>query len=135
MAILASKRFRLGLLASIVVVCAVIAGGAAYVTLIASRFGECRNALLTSTLSPDGSKSVVTFRKECGATVADSTHASIVPTGGAPEKLSPFFSVAGVQDIIATWRGDHVLMVSVIPGGSRILRGEQSAGGIRIKYE
>jgi hypothetical protein len=117
---LASTRFRI-----------------AYIAHLASQFGECRNVLLTSTPSPDRNKSVVSFRRECGVTVAYSTHASIAPIGGAfsPETTTAFFSIEGVHDIVAIWRSDEVLKIGVIPGANWVFRSEQSAGNVRIEYE
>jgi len=64
------------------------AGALLYLDDAVGKFGECRIVRLTSIPSRDGSKSVITFRKECGATVPDSTHASVALTGTpfAPDK-------------------------------------------------
>ncbi|WP_338828448.1 hypothetical protein [Bradyrhizobium sp. 27S5] len=102
-----------------------------------SAFGACRNVVLGSVPSPDGKRSVVIFRKECGATVADSTHASIVSTGGtlSPESSPPFFSVGGDRDVLVTWRGEHVVKIGLIPGTDRFYKRELTAGNVNIEYE
>jgi hypothetical protein len=44
------------------------------------QFASCRNVVLSSTRSPDGTKAVFVFQQECNATVPDSMYASIAPT-------------------------------------------------------
>jgi hypothetical protein len=56
--------------------CAVTIGGALYAV---SNFDPCETVVHNSISSPDGSKSIVVFEKECGATVGFNTQASIAP--------------------------------------------------------
>lgn len=98
-------------------------------------FAGCRVVRLTSVASPDGSKSVVTFRKECGATVADSTHASIVAARSSLEDAPPFLSASGDLDILATWSGEHLVRMGIIPGTDRFYKRELRAGDVSIAYE
>jgi hypothetical protein len=120
-------------LASLVLV---LTCGYLYIDYVFGRFAECRIVQVASTPSPSGEKSVIVFRKECNATVPNSTHASIAPSGTdfSPERSSPFFGVPGNQDILATWSGDRVVKIGVVPGSSRTLEREQSVGDIRIEY-
>ena len=113
------------------------AGAFLYLYYAVGKFGECRIVRLTSIPSPDGSKSVITFRKECGATVPDSTHASVASTGTpfAPDKSPTFFSVRGSQNVIAIWSGEHAVRIGLIPGGDTFYKREQSVGDIKVEYE
>jgi hypothetical protein len=107
-----------------------------YVAHIGRVFGECRLVQLLKVPSPNGSKSVVAYRKECGSTVPDSTQASIVSTGNSfsPERAPPFV-ISGHQDILATWSGEQVVRIGLIPGVNRVYKRDESAGDIRIQYE
>jgi hypothetical protein len=108
-----------------------------YLDYVFDKFGECRSVRLTVVPSPDGSKSVVIYRNECGATVPYSTHASIASSGASfsPEDATPFFSVRGVQDMLVTWRGGKVVRIGLVPGAGKIYKRDQSVGDIRIEYE
>jgi len=114
-----------------------IAGGFIYFDHEISKFGECRIVRLRSIPSPHGNRSVVIFRKECGATVSDSTHASIVSAEISfwPEKTPPFLSVEGDQDILATWGGERAIKIGLIPGTNGIYKRELSVGDVRIEYD
>jgi hypothetical protein len=117
--------------------CIVVAGGALYAWYALNIFGACRYVVLTSIPSPDGKKSVVIFRKECGATVSDTSHASIA-SAGAPfsaDKYPAFLSLVSSPEILAWWRGNGVVEIALIPGGAREIRREQNVGDIRIEYK
>jgi hypothetical protein len=130
-------RTRHAVAVIVVALLVLIAGAFLYLDYAISKFGECRIVRLTSISSPDGSKAVITFRKECGATVPDSTHASIASTRDpfSPEQTPPFFSVRGDQDILVAWRGEHAVRIGIIPGGNTFYKREQSVGDIAIEYE
>jgi len=122
----------------IIVALFVLIGGVfLYLDSAFSKFGECRILRLTSIPSPDGSKSVITFRKECGTTVPDSTHASIASTSASfsPAETPPFVSVRGDQDILAVWSGEQAVRIGLIPGSDKFYKRERSVGNIRIEYE
>lgn len=125
------------LVAFLVASCVVLAGGALYVWYALSVFSACRHVVLTSIPSPDGKKSVVIFRKECGATVSDTSHASIASTGApfSADRNPAFLSLAGAPEILAWWRGNTVVEIALIPGGAREIRREPSVGDIRIEYK
>jgi len=80
----------------------VIAGGALFVDSFMSGFGACKIVVPNSIPFPDGKKSLVIFRKECGATVGLNTQASIAPAGNSfsPEKNPAFFASPG-EDAVA----------------------------------
>jgi hypothetical protein len=79
----ASERRQIGwiVVGVVVAVSAVIAGGTLSIEYFMSGFGACKTLVRTSIPSPDGSKSIVIFGKECGATVGLNTQASIAPAG------------------------------------------------------
>jgi hypothetical protein len=122
---------------AVVLLLGVLFSALLYTDYVVGKFGECDIVRLTDVPSPDGSKSVVTYRKECGATVPDSTHASIVSSGApfSPESAAPFFSVRGLQDIQAAWIGEQTVRVGLIPGANTFYKRNQYVGNIRIEYE
>jgi hypothetical protein len=100
-------------------------------------FGECANVVRASIPSPNGSKSVVVFRQECGATVPYNTQASIVPIGEAPSpgKHSAFFVTSGTPELLVTWIGDSAVEIALIPGGGHVFRSEPNASDVKIVYK
>jgi hypothetical protein len=117
-------------------VCAVIAGGAIYIAYFMSGFDACETVVRSWIPSPDGSKSIVIFGKECGATVGFNTQASIAPAGDSfsLEKNPAFFAISGEPVVIAKWLGDNAVEIALIPGGSKVFRSERRVGDIKIAY-
>jgi len=109
----------------------------AHIGGVMSKFGECRIVRQSSTPSPDGSKSVVTVWKECGANVPDSTQASILASGSpySPGATSAFLSAQGHLDVVVAWNGEQAIKIGLIPGPDRFFKRDQSADGIKIEYE
>ena len=120
----------------IIILVAVIAGGALSVAYTGSLFGDCKTVVLDTVPSPDGSRSIVVFRKQCAATVPYSTQASVAPTGVAfsAERIPAFFIVAGTPDVRANWRSNNAVEIAVIPGGGKVFRNQQSVGDIEVLY-
>ncbi|QWG16970.1 hypothetical protein KMZ68_18550 [Bradyrhizobium sediminis] len=120
----------------VVALCAAIAGGALYVGNFVSGFGACKTVVRSSIPSPDESKSIVIFGKECGATVGFNTQASITPAGGSfsSEKYPAFFAMSGLQAVMARWLGDDAIEIALIPGGGQVLKSEQRVGDIKVIY-
>jgi hypothetical protein len=100
-------------------------------------FGACRDVVLGSTPSPDGRRSVVIFSRGCNATVADSSHASIISAGESfsAQKHPPFLSLARTSDILAFWRGNNVVEIALIPGGIREVTRESRVQDVQIEYK
>jgi hypothetical protein len=121
----------------IIILVAVIAGGALSVAYTGSLFGNCKTVVLDTTPSPDGSRSVVVFRKQCAAAVPYSTQASIAPAGAAfsAEKIPAFFIVAGTPAVSAKWRANNKIEMAVTPGGGKVFRSQQSVGDIKVAYK
>jgi len=81
----------------VITVCAVIAVAAFNIAYFMDGFGACKTVVRNSMPSPDGTKSIVIFGKECGATVGFNTQASISTTGSSfsPEKSDAFLLFPG----------------------------------------
>ena len=103
----------------------------------ADKFGECNDRLLASIASPDGQKSIVVFRRECAATVGYSSHVSLVPAGEtfSASRHAPFLSIDQTPEILATWRGNDLVEIALIPGSTRVFRRDLRVGDVRIDYK
>jgi hypothetical protein len=117
-----------------------VAAGFFFVVLIdnlMSGFGACRVVRQSSFASPSGSQLVVVVWKECGATVPDSTQASIVARGRtfSPESTPTFFSVRGHRDVVVAWSGERAVRIGFIPGADQVYKRDQHVGDITINYE
>jgi hypothetical protein len=119
---------------------AAIVGGPLYLDLgypFMSAFGECATVIRGSTPSPDRSKVVVVFRRNCGATVPFNTQASMAPAGDAfsPDRSPAFFVVAGTPEVIVSWLGEAAVEIAMIPGADRIFKSKQSVAGVKVLYK
>jgi hypothetical protein len=87
----------------IVVPIAVIVGGVLSVISTDGLFGSCKTEVLSTIPSPDGSRSVVIFSKQCAATVRYSTQASVAPSGltSPADKIPAFFIISGTPAVRA----------------------------------
>jgi hypothetical protein len=105
----------------IVFLVAVIAGGALSVAYTGGLFGSCKTVVLDTIPSPDGSRSIVIFRKQCAAAVPYSTQASVAPAGVAfsAERIPAFFIVAGTPAISVNWLANNKVEMAVTPAVAR----------------
>ncbi|WP_146101402.1 hypothetical protein [Bradyrhizobium sp. AC87j1] len=99
-------------------------------------FGACRVVRQRAFASPNGSQLVVVVWKSCGATVPDSTQASIIARGRtfSPESTPTFLSVREHQDVLVAWGSERAVRIG-IPGTAQIYKRDQRAGDITISYD
>ena len=104
---------------------------------VMSGFGACRVVRQRAFASPSGSQLVVVVWKTCGATVPDSTQASIVARGRtfSPESTPTFVSVRGHLDPVVVWSGERTVRIGFIPGPEQIYKRDQRAGDVTVSYE
>ncbi|MCJ9706521.1 MULTISPECIES: hypothetical protein [unclassified Bradyrhizobium] len=102
-----------------------------------SGFGACRVVRQRAFASPSGSQLVVVVWKSCGATVPDSTQASIVARGRtfSPESTPTFLSVREHQDVSVAWISEHAVRIGSISGTVQIYKRDQRVGDVTINYE
>ncbi|MGY0572231.1 hypothetical protein ACTGJ9_015180 [Bradyrhizobium sp. RDM12] len=100
-------------------------------------FGACRVVRQRSFASPSGSKLVVVVWKSCGASVPDSTQASIVARGRtfSPENTPAFLSVRGHPDVVVAWSSERVVRIGFIPEAGQVYKRDHRSGDIAIEYE
>jgi hypothetical protein len=119
-----------------VVPIAVIVGGVLSVISTDGLFGGCKTTVLSTVPSPDGSRSVVIFRKQCAAAIPYSTQASIAPAGlsSPADKIPAFFIVSGTPAVTANWTGKNAIEMIFAAAGEKIFRKQDSVGDIKIAY-
>jgi hypothetical protein len=136
------KRLILKLQRTLVAIILVVIGGGLiaaastfYISYLVGNFGDCTAILRRSIPSPDGSKYIVIFGMECGTTVGFNTQVSIAPTGAefSYKKNPPFFVVSEKYEVAARWLRDDAIEV-LVPSGARVLKEQESIGGIKIGY-
>ncbi|QPF93381.1 hypothetical protein [Bradyrhizobium commune] len=133
-----SRRRWIGLVVAALAV--PIAAGFVFVVLIdnvMSGFGACRVVRQRAFASPSGSQLVVVVWKSCGATVPDSTQASVVARGRtfSPDNTPTFLSLREHSDVVVSWVGEHAVRIGVIPGSIQIYKRDQHAGDVTINYD
>jgi hypothetical protein len=104
---------------------------------VMSGFGACRVVRQRAFASPSGSQLVVVVWKSCGATVPDSTQASIVARGRtfSPESTPTFVSVRGHLEVVVAWSSERAVRIGFIPEAGEVYKRDQRAGDVAINYE
>jgi len=99
-------------------------------------FGRCETNVISSIPSPSNKMELVTFSRECNATVGFNTQVSV--SSGAlpfsPERNPPFLSVSQRPSILLRWASDSLVEV-VLPPEVKIYRRETAVGDIRVNYK
>ncbi len=130
-----SRRRWIGIIAALAIpvgfLCVVLIDNVMY------QFGACRVVRQKLFASPSGSQLVVVVWKSCGATVPDSTQASIVPRGRtfSPESTPTFVSVRGHPEVVVAWSSERAVRVGFIPEPGEVYKRDQRAGDVAINYE
>ena len=102
-----------------------------------SGLGACRVVRQRAFASPSGSQLVVVVWKTCGATVPDSTQASIIARGRtfSSESTPTFVSVRGHLETVVAWSSERAVRIGFIPEASQFDKRDQRAGDVAISYE
>jgi len=94
---------------------------------------ECSNTILSTLESPDASKALVVFARDCGAGGLN-TQAVILPANGTLEgDGTGFLALAGQQELAARWDAYGNLEIT-IPSGAEIVQQQDEATGVAIIY-
>jgi hypothetical protein len=130
-----SRRRRIGLIAALAIpigfLCVVL------IVKVMYQFGACRVVRQRLFASPSGNQLVIVVWKSCGATVPDSTQASIVTRDRtfSPESTPTFLSVRGHLDPVVAWSSERAVRIGFIPGPEKVYKRDQRAGDVTINYE
>lgn len=105
----------------------------------------CGNEVISESPSPDGTKRLVVFQRDCGATTGFSTQASVLPAkvplpnekgnlfisdtdhGAAPSGLG------GGPSVTVTWESAQSVALTYHPK-VRVFKSESDAGGVQVRY-
>ena len=131
-----SRRRRI----AIVVAALAVPVGFLCVVLVDSlmrEFGACHVVRQRAFASPSGGQLVVVVWKTCGATVPDSTQASIIARGRtfSSETTPTFVSVRGHLEAIVAWSSERAVRIGFIPEPGEFYKRDQRAGDVAINYE
>ena len=104
---------------------------------VMSGFGTCRVVRQRAFASPSGSKLVVVVWKTCGATVPDSTQASVIARGRtfSPESTPTFVSARGHLEVVVAWSSEGAVRIGFIPDAGEVYKRDPRAGDVTISYE
>ncbi|HUN95035.1 MAG TPA: hypothetical protein VMU69_02205 [Bradyrhizobium sp.] len=121
---------RLAIIGAVAVALAV--GASAYAIYV---YDPCETVVHRSIPSPDGSKMIVVFEAQCGATVGFNTQASLASASSAfsRRKNPSFFSMNGRHDLVVEWKDDKTVIMSV-PPGDKIYRKDARADDVSVDY-
>ena len=94
---------------------------------------ECSDTIVSRLDSPDASRSLMVFTRDCG-TAGLSTQAVIMPAGGTLEgDATGFLALEGQHDLAPRWDGFGNIELS-IPEGAKIYRQDDNVAGVAVIY-
>ena len=94
----------------------------------------CENTIQKNILSPDGSKKIVIFTRDCGATTAYSSQISILnKQASLPNWFGNTFTSDFSDPVTARWIDPRHVEISYLKGG-RVSTAKSSVDGISISY-
>ena len=94
---------------------------------------ECSNMAQSRLDSPDASRSMVVFARDCGASGVN-TQAVVIPAGGTLEgDATGFLALEGQHTIAARWDAYGNLEVT-IPPDAVVVQRQDEAAGVAIIY-
>jgi hypothetical protein len=94
---------------------------------------ECSNALVSRLDSPDATRAIVVFTRDCGQAGLN-TQAVILPAGGTLDgDATGFLALEGQHVPDARWDAYGNLEVT-IPEGAKIVQRQDEAAGVAIIY-
>ena len=106
----------------------------AFFSLAGCLGSECSNEPIAEATSPDGTKKIVLFSRNCGATTGFNTQGTILNRGDAlpNESGSAFIIDSGSAKV--SWAGDSKIVVT-LEGSARAFKKETSDRGVAIEYQ
>lgn len=95
---------------------------------------DCANERSTEVVSPDGTKKVVLFSRNCGATTGFNTQGTVLErTEALPDSAGSAFIIdQGTAKV--TWTDNTKILVN-LESNARVLKKELSDHGVTIEYQ
>jgi hypothetical protein len=98
---------------------------------------DCQNEVQDRSISPDGTMAAIVFSRNCGATMGDSYHVSVVPSGEAAVGAGNILVADQVPPYSnrfkPAWSGNANVVVP-IPPGARTFATESSVYGVDVTF-
>ncbi|WKA31061.1 hypothetical protein [Bradyrhizobium roseum] len=128
-----TRKILLGIFAPILAALAVVTYA---ISSFMEEFGRCETNVIGSIPSPNNKMELVTFSRECNATVGFNTLVSVsygtLPF--SPDRNPSFLSVSQRRSILLRWVSDGLVEV-VLPPDVTIYRRDTEVGDVRIDYK
>jgi hypothetical protein len=94
----------------------------------------CGNETVVESVSPNGSKKLVIFTRNCGATTGFSTQASILPANQAlPNEGGNLLVMEGKIKVRGIWQSANQLSIQGV-GSGQVFKQELTVGGVVVTY-
>jgi hypothetical protein len=94
---------------------------------------ECSNEVSRVLMSPDGSKKLVVFSRDCGATTGFNTQLSLLGAGDGLPDESGNVLVADQVDLKVAWESDQRVAVS-LRSSVQVYKKKTEFGGVSFGY-
>ena len=88
---------------------------------------------MASVMSPSGSKKVVVFSRDCGATTRHNAQVSIVPANAEPDDGGNVLVLGYTYSLKIRWVSESQVSIAGV-GSAPVFRQELSAAGVAIVY-
>lgn len=95
---------------------------------------DCTNEVEQELLSPDGTKKVVIFLRNCGATTGYNTQASILESDEDLPNDSGTAFIIDSGSATVSWKSDNELLV-IIERSARVFKKEISDRDVTLEYQ
>jgi hypothetical protein len=130
------SRARKILISVLAITLAAFAVGTYVIWSFMEGVGRCELNIISSTPSPSNKMELVTFSRECNATVGFNTQVSIRSKTHpfSPERNPPFLSVSQRPNIVLRWVSDGLVEV-VLPSQAMVYRRDTVVGSVRVEYK
>jgi hypothetical protein len=94
---------------------------------------ECANEVISELVSPDGTRKIVLFSRNCGATTGSSTQGTILNQGESlPNEPGSAF-ILDKATAAVSWEGSSRIVVT-LEGGARVVKNNRSDRGVALEY-
>jgi len=95
---------------------------------------DCANEVGQELMSPDGTKKIVIFLRNCGATTGYNTQASILEVNESLPNDAGSAFIIDSGSVTVSWTSEDEILV-IIEGNARVFKKELSDRDVTIEYQ
>ncbi len=106
----------------------------AFFSLAGCLGSDCSNEPIAEVASPGGTKKIVLFSRNCGATTGFNTQGTILNRGDVVPNDSGSAFIIDSGSAKVSWVGESKIVVT-LEGGARAFKKETSDRGVAIEYQ